>query len=589
MAFHRISKISDRIFMHKYIDLRSKTFWFFVFIIIIALFFRLQDLGRGWTYDEIWSLKEWAERSNWKILSALNDPNNHPLNSIFMKYTYSIWGLNSVAIRFHDFAAGVLIVPVVYFIVLSWIRNRYIALLASIFTAAHGGLVYYSQIARGYSLQAFLIVLFCLLSFIWIKYSYSLSRLKRCCLAAGLVISMVTACMTLCTAILFIVPIMLYHLLVLLHHYLPGKLKITRKLLNLLNENIELIIAWAVITLFAIFLYLGNYDKFTGAIPAASGIKVKSFNDLFLFLKNVFSIFMPYWMLVPVIFALLRPRFRKVIIFLLLLCVFSFSTIFFAKGGPARAYLPLVPFFCIASACGFYNLLRIIAQKHYRKLKYPALIILALASILTTGQVMRDWGEPDSKADFEAISKLPADYMVVYSANYTFPLGFNNRPQVYVDNFTRISNCRDGGKLLLLRSINNDISALDNNQSEIGVPIDVKGKAVKFGDLDFSEYKLQHISETDIRNKTLIAIVHFNSKQITDAAIKFLRGKFNGNWLLLNCWLNVALFKGDEKFSAAALVSPPQFMPMKNELLEIERNSQGRVKFFVIAAAPGQN
>lgn len=79
---------------------------------------------------------------------------------------------------------------------------------------------------------------------------------------------------------------------------------------------------------------------------------------------------------------------------------------------------------------------------------HNAVFIVFLAfgiSNVDTG--IEQWGEPDGKADFSVVSKLPVDYMAVYTATYSLPMAFNNRPEIYQDNFRRISYCRDGGKI----------------------------------------------------------------------------------------------------------------------------------------------
>ncbi|MFA7231778.1 MAG: phospholipid carrier-dependent glycosyltransferase, partial [Victivallaceae bacterium] len=136
---------------------RRFSYLIFAIIFLFALFIRLYGLRRGWIYDEIWGLTSWMQWSNWGILNMLDYQNNHPLNTVFMKYGNMFFGLNYFAIRFHDFIGGVLLVPAVYMLTIALVKNRWIALLSAAFVATHGGLIYYSEVARGYSLETFLV------------------------------------------------------------------------------------------------------------------------------------------------------------------------------------------------------------------------------------------------------------------------------------------------------------------------------------------------------------------------------------------------------------------------------------------------
>jgi hypothetical protein len=523
--------------------------------------------------------------SDWTILNMLDYQNNHPLNTVCMKYGNMFFGLNYFAIRFHDFIAGVLLIPVVYMLAIVWTKNKYIALLSSIFAAAHGGLIYYSQVARGYSLETFLVTVFCLLTVLWISSADKLSRIKRCGIALGMVISMITACITLCTAILFIASIMVYHLYVLILKYFRRKGTIRHKIIKLLLDNLELIFAWLFITSFAVLLYVVNYHKFVSAVPAAGGIVVDSFLSFVLFVKTLFASLLPCWILIPVFFAIFKQRFRSVIILLIMLGLTVLSFAFLTKGGPVRAYLPLVPFLCIASGCGFYIILKLFLKNRYSLIiKQLSLLAGFVICALTAGPDTDKWAEPDCKEDFATISTIPANYLLAYPACYTLPLAFNNKPAVYKDNFSRINNCGDGSKLLTLGTANGQISVLNSNQGEINIPLGANGKEVKFDKLELFEYPLTRVSKKmNIRNKAILAVIPFNSMKITNDAVNYLRDRYNGEWFMLNCWLYVPFIMKSDNFSAIVLIHQAlsQTIPVE-ELLDIEQKSHRQIKFFAV-------
>ena len=572
--------------MHKYMKLEIKLFHlFFTAIILFALFIRYYGLCRGWIYDEIWGLTSWMKSSDWTILNMLDYQNNHPLNTVFMKYGNMFFGLNCYAIRFHDFLAGVLLVPAIYMLAVVWIRSKYIALLSSVFAAAHGGLIYYSQVARGYSLETFLVTVFCLFTVLWIRNADELSRAKRCGIALVMVISMIAACTTLCTAILFIAPIMFYHLYFLIIKYYPEKGTVRRKTARLLLDNPELIAAWVIITSFAVLLYIVNYHKFTSAVPAAGGIVVNSCSTFILFLETLFARLIPCWILIPVVFAIFKPRFRTVIILLAMLCLAVFSSAFFTKGGPPRAYLPLVPFFCIAGGCGFYVILKLFLKNKYRRIiKTAVLFAIFVICALTAGSNADKWAEPDCKKDFKTIAQIPVNCLVAYPACYTLPLAFNNKPAVYKDNFSRINNCSDGSKLLTSGASNGQISVINDKQGEESIALGIDGRRIELDQLELFEYSLTKVSKNvNIKGKAVLAVIPFNSTKITNAAINYLKDRYKGKWLMLNCWLYVPFIMKSDNFSAVVLVNNDLYIPAE-ELLDIEQKSHMQIKFFAVTA-----
>ena len=54
-------------------------------IVVLALCLRLPWLYNALEYDELWSLQNYAPLSIGQILTDLGLPNNHPLNSLWLK------------------------------------------------------------------------------------------------------------------------------------------------------------------------------------------------------------------------------------------------------------------------------------------------------------------------------------------------------------------------------------------------------------------------------------------------------------------------------------------------------------------------
>ena len=67
---------------------RRKTAGFLIagaVILLAAALLRILAFSPGLEYDEIWTMRNYSARDLWTILNDLATPNNHPLNSLFVK------------------------------------------------------------------------------------------------------------------------------------------------------------------------------------------------------------------------------------------------------------------------------------------------------------------------------------------------------------------------------------------------------------------------------------------------------------------------------------------------------------------------
>ena len=145
-----------------------KNFWaekkyrlIFIGTLLAALAMRVIMFFGPMEYDEIWSLG-YVGGSVWTILTDLATPNNHPLNSLFMKLWLNCPGISELPqlTRLHSLVFGMLSVALTGMLARGLFRSRAAALLSMVFFAFDAAAVYYSDQARGYSMQLFFLLCF---------------------------------------------------------------------------------------------------------------------------------------------------------------------------------------------------------------------------------------------------------------------------------------------------------------------------------------------------------------------------------------------------------------------------------------------
>ena len=127
-------------------------------LLISAVAVRLLNFYCSLQYDELWSWQFFAPLETGRIFFDLSLPNNHPLNTLFIKLVTAATD-DLFAIRIFPLVCGVAMLPAVYFAVSVWSGSRKAAAFAALFCAFAPPFVIYSTLARGYMPQAFFFAL----------------------------------------------------------------------------------------------------------------------------------------------------------------------------------------------------------------------------------------------------------------------------------------------------------------------------------------------------------------------------------------------------------------------------------------------
>ena len=127
-------------------------------IFLAAAALRLSLFFRSLQYDELWSLQFFAPL-DWKnILLDLSLPNNHPLNTLGIKFVSSI-SENIFCIRLFPMLCGILLPIPAAFAMSRWCNDKRTGFIMGALIALSAPLIIYSALARGYIIQAFFFVL----------------------------------------------------------------------------------------------------------------------------------------------------------------------------------------------------------------------------------------------------------------------------------------------------------------------------------------------------------------------------------------------------------------------------------------------
>lgn len=131
----------------------------FVFILGVAIIVRFYFINAlPVLYDEAFSFIIYGNKPLFILTSYYTYPNNHLLHTIFMHFSYELFGNSVFAIRLPVFVSGMVLLPLVYLFVRR-LSNKQVALITMALTAVAKPMILYSVYARGYMIIAVIFIL----------------------------------------------------------------------------------------------------------------------------------------------------------------------------------------------------------------------------------------------------------------------------------------------------------------------------------------------------------------------------------------------------------------------------------------------
>jgi len=519
-----------------------KTFWaekkyrlIFIGIMLAALAMRILMFFGPMEYDEIWSLR-YVGNSAWTILTDLATPNNHPLNSLFMKLWLSCPGISELPqlTRLHSLVFGMLSVALTGMLALGLFRSRAAALLSMVFFAFDAAAVYYSDQARGYSMQLFFLLCFAnglawsgrLRKFLPWKYLPE----------AAIIVGALGAVLSVPTAPIFLAAIVI-----------SGR--VLRRKIPDASVFIALGIAAALVA-----AYLGINQAGLHKAQAGFGKHLASGDDWIGFLIMIVQDFFPL-ATAPFLLMLAATDRKRGLAFLFCAAVILGSAAL-ASAGPSRVYLPLCALIALGCGRGAHALFTAALVRNNLKL----VRILAVTTAFLAGfgyyQLYDTWHVTDYCGWFDAASSMPSDHLIVYPATSGFPLLWNNdRKKLAQDQFERMTFDGIGMRRLLCFGVEPGY-VNGGNPKKNGMPQEERKLAVSGtprapGGFPAVDYEL-HPAETPRPGETFVAVIppvdEETYRRISDALARLAPQ----NILILNPHFKVGiLICGDAPESSA--------------------------------------
>lgn len=453
---------------------RNSRFYFAAgFVILIGLLLRCAGFSAGLEYDEIWTFQHYSSESLYKIFTDLATPNNHPLNSLLIKWSACFFSSPAVVLRLSAFLAGIATIFLSGLLAKTLFRSRMAVLATMMFASLNAGLILYSNTGRGYSLQGMLILLYSLCVLL-----YALSRRKG--YLAGIFLTGVCSILTLPTSVLWLFPVSVAHCA----YEMKRNGTVWKKYLP---EFLTYLLTGGAV----LFWLLYNYSAWKAG--QSFGRSVDSFSFFIEFMVKTLYQCGGVCLLVAALlglgFALWKRKNRFLLISLWWIVLFPLFGALFTKTGPPRVYLASVPF--LTAAAGF-GLAHLLAGIRKRKLLYLGILLLSIVPAGADYRLNREnWSRVDWLERFSLYCKLPAENFLCISPLSSYPAVWNN-PDSLADYMKRFTAFGESGSRFLLVDSEASLAGLElDTGSEAGFPMPFPSKIKEsLGNMNFRAYRV---------------------------------------------------------------------------------------------------
>ncbi|MCF7791738.1 MAG: glycosyltransferase family 39 protein [Victivallales bacterium] len=548
----------------------------FISILILGVYFRLKGIiSRNLEYDEIWTLSNYSSKSLHIIFTELATPNNHPLNSLLIKISTAFFGVNNLAIRFPVLLAGFLLMIFTALLSERIFHNKVIAFLVLILVSFNGALVHYSQTARGYEIQTFIIVLYAY----FLIYLETSERNKFSVMFFGLFLLPILSVLILPTSVLFIIPITALYLIKFFRVWRNReKLNFRCMIVDLVSNKKFVLIILSYIAIVSWLLL--NYNQFKAA--QSFGNSIDSLNSFWFFFRRLTYnvVLIPLFLLT--FFGLFLKRTRFVCFGALLIYIFILFTAVLFKSGPNRVYLPLIPVFIVSSCGSFFYYMKILVNNK----KILSFVVVAV-SLLWVSNVfpkqLKKWTPPDFKKIYNVLCKnLPKNYYISFPAGDGLPASYKNMYSI-TQNYIRLPSYKT--QYIAVYETKGFIEGI-NIKGNIGkIVLSDSYKIFKHKGNKLFVYKLKQLKKIDgdINKKIIFASFPLNLKSSVDLVkynlIKNLR--YN-KVIILNSWFRYPVTSKDNKVLSGALLVFTGLDLKAKHLEYIQKKTKNIVKFYYL-------
>lgn len=537
-------------------------------VLVAAAVLRVLAFSPGLEYDEIWTARNYSVRDVWTILNDLATPNNHPLNSLFVKWML-FFPASAWSIRFPSFIAGLASVALSGWLGFLLFRSRLTAFTGMVLTAVNPALILYSVTARGYSMQTALILLYAVLTVL---------AYRRKWRPAPVLIPVTGMLAELClsTSVLWLFPISLVH-------FTAELLRAKRNWKPLL----PLIAGYTVLAILLLGWIAFHYADFKAG--QSFGSSVASVKAFFHFLFSASGSVCGWgatgsavlFVLTALLLAVSGIRMRFRIAGVLLIFLFPFAAALLTLAGPARVYLTAVPFAALLTG--------VLLQRLFHFMRRRALLPLFFAFPLLIGgfcyaDSRAEWTRADWIERFERMKQIPADRFLCITATEAYPALWNNGDPIVHDYLSRFSALGEGTRFVQIDSPG--INGMNSRGSEDSIELAVPARQSEFDGMKFNSYRVAPYRDGDEPDVVLVRVWNLPFPYYSELVKALANSGFTEKVLILNAFfVNAAQrMTVDSSVNAIAALKIRPDLPSHALFRRFYAANHGKFDFFVLRA-----
>lgn len=546
-------------------------FYFSIAALVLGCWLRLAGFAYGsLEYDEIWTLTHYVPGPWGNIFTDLATPNNHPLHSLLAKLSLSIFGQEIWALRLPALLAGCALIPVVWYTVYKIKPCRGAEFTAIVWTAFYGYSLYYSQAARGYSMQ----MLFAALIFFALWNLYKKPDSKK--FALLLTASAICCCFTITSGLIYVCALAGAFALCYLLQKEDNKYQLFHK------KYRYFWFAGGTFILFAALWYGLNFSKIQQGQQFGTAIDSVSSLCKFVYLTAK-DIFIYPMLLICIAGACIKNPMRRLacsgLVFFALIILSAIVT----KAGPPRVYLGVYPVLTIIAVSVLSALIE-------ERCKAPQLrMLLYLLCVLPAAFVFqREW-ERVTPPDWGTISseirkEVSKDILTLYTPPDSYPVRYNDPKTVY-DQIARINQVNIRGILSINSWALTGFHHLTGATEHIGAKYVSPIQAIKLSNnVTGFYYQLEPVTEnSQTYHQPLLLVIRNIPEENYRLLWNILNAGSDKKWLTLNLWL---FEKQEDKVNNINYVNRVYGLDEAQydaaHYLEITRRSNGHFRFYML-------
>lgn len=537
-------------------------------VLAAAAVLRVLAFSPGLEYDEIWTVRNYSARDVWTILNDLATPNNHPLNSLFVKWML-LFPASAWSIRFPSFIAGLASVALSGWLGFLLFRSRLAAFTGMVLTAVNPALILYSVTARGYSMQTALILLYAVLTVL---------AYRRKCRPAPLLIPVTGMLAELClsTSVLWLFPISLVH-------FSAELLRAKRNWKPLL----PLIAGYTVLAILLLGWIAFHYADFKAG--QSFGFSVASINTFFRFLFSASGSVCGWgvtgtaalFALTALLLAVSGTRMRFRIGGVLLIFLFPFAAALLTLAGPARVYLTAVPFAALLTGLPLQRLFCFMRRRGL----FPLFLLLPLLiGGFCYANSRAEWSRADWIERFELMKRIPADRFLCISATSSYPALWNNGDPIVHDYLSRFSALGEGTRFVQIDSPG--VNGMNPHGSEDSIELAVPARQFELDGMKFNSYRVAPCRDGDVPDVVLVRVRNLPFPYYSELVRALANSGFAEKVLILNAFfVNAAQrMTVDSSVNAVAALKIRPDLPSHALFRRFYAANRGKFDFFVLRA-----